>query len=154
MQLQLEPTERDAILRALITSQIADEDTCRDALEHCHLIPRLPALREIRGLRSLVAYVALRTRASGITLGDRIFFRRDCFGEDGRPSLQLLAHELAHVVQFRRDGTSRFLATYLLEYARNLGRGLAERDAYLAIPYEEEARAVEAVLRAQTSENW
>ncbi|MGM0557498.1 MAG: eCIS core domain-containing protein [Myxococcota bacterium] len=143
----MEPFERDAILDALETTGIADKQTCLDALDSCRLIERRPALAEIRGPRSVIAYVALRTRASGITLGDRVFIRSDCFRRTGRPPLDLIAHEVAHVVQFRRDGATVFLARYLLDYAKNLTRGMADRDAYLAIRYEREARRVEAALR-------
>jgi hypothetical protein len=146
MELRLEPYEKEAVLDALRRVQIADEATCVAAVDACRLIKRRPALFEIRGPRSGIAYVALRTRASGITLGDRVFIRSDCFREHGRPPLPLIAHEIAHVVQFRRDGAAAFLARYLLDYAKNLARGMAEKDAYLSIPYEEEARAVENAL--------
>jgi hypothetical protein len=132
-----------------MTSGIADEQLYLNALDHCRLIERRPALAEIRGARSVIAYVALRTRASGITLGDRVFIRSDCFRDHGRPPLDLIAHEVAHVVQFRRDGAAAFLTRYLLDYAKNLARGMADRDAYLAIPYEVEARGVEAALRGR-----
>ena len=146
MEHRLEPHERQAILEALRASNIADDTIYTEALDACRLIERRPSLREIRGPRSGIAYVALRTRASGITLGDRIFIRSDCFREHGRPPLELIAHEVAHVVQFRRDGTAPFLTRYLFDYARNLASGMPDREAYLAIPYEREARRVESAL--------
>ncbi|MFP4596950.1 MAG: DUF4157 domain-containing protein [Persicimonas sp.] len=146
LERRLTEVEENAILQALDTAQIAGESVCRQAVRDCVLIRRTPLLAEICDLRSGVAYAALKTRASGITLGNQIFIRREFFADDGDIPLDLLAHEVAHVVQFLRDGTVPFLWRYLRDYTLGLTRGLGDRNAYMAIPYEVEARRVADVL--------
>jgi hypothetical protein len=146
LQRRLTDAERSAILMALEAIPIAPKTVCERAVDDCVLIRRTPLLAEICDLRSTVAYAALKTRASGITLGRQVFIRREHFGDDGVIPLELLAHEVAHVVQFLRDGTVPFLWRYLRDYARGLTRGLGDRSAYLAIPYEVEARRVAEAL--------
>ena len=107
-------------------------------------------LGEVSDIASSVAYAALKTRASGITLGNRVFIRREYFSDRGDIPLDLLAHEVAHVVQFMRDGTLPFLLRYVRDYVVGLSRGLGDRTAYLSIPYEVEARQVAEALGAQT----
>ena len=53
---------------------------------------------------------------------------------------RLLAHELVHVRQWREDGRVRFLWRYFSAYIKGRFRRLGHRGAYLAIPYEAEAR--------------
>ena len=55
----------------------------------------------------------------------------------------LLAHELAHVAQYRRYGVAGFLARYFLDYLAARRRGSGHADAYAAIRFEREARAAE-----------
>jgi hypothetical protein len=145
-QRRLTDTECRIILHALEATDIADAPLCAQALEECVLIRRTPMLGEVRDFASGIAYAALRTRASGITLGSRVFIRREYFSDDGEIPLDLLAHEVAHVVQFLRDGTVPFLWRYLRDYAIGLSRGLGDHSAYLAIPYEVEARDVAEAL--------
>ena len=57
---------------------------------------------------------------------------------------RLLAHELAHVEQYAREGFVPFLARYLASYVRGRARGLSHAEAYAAIPYEREAARAEA----------
>lgn len=147
MRRPLTPPEKAAVRRALIACGVADGVTCDRALEATRLFDRIPRLAEVRGPRSAVAHVALARRALGITLGHRVYLHREVVGPGGRVPLSLLAHELAHVAQYLRDGTAPFLARYVTAYARNRLRGLCDQDAYLAIPYEVEARAVEAEAR-------
>jgi hypothetical protein len=59
-------------------------------------------------------------------------------------ALALAAHEVAHVLQYRRDGILRLLARYVWEYLRGRLRGLSHDAAYRAISYEREAFAAEA----------
>jgi hypothetical protein len=78
----------------------------------------------------------LASGAHGMTVGRHVFLVR---GNEDRPVL--LAHELVHVRQYAEQGVIRFLARYLRDYLRNLGRLRNHRAAYLAIPAEVEARA-------------
>jgi len=72
-----------------------------------------------------------------MTLGRWILVRRGHEHDDG-----LIAHELVHVRQWRELGAFRLLTQYLCAYARGRRRGLGHRDAYEAIPFEAEARAL------------
>lgn len=74
--------------------------------------------------------------SSGMTVGHHVLLRR---GHEGNH--KLVAHELVHVAQYTDRGRVRFLARYLLDYARNLVRLRNHRQAYLAIPAEVAARA-------------
>lgn len=70
----------------------------------------------------------------GLTVGRTIFLRAP-LGSPSGPQLRLMAHELAHVEQFRRLGFVRMCAVY--------GAGLLAH-GYEAHPMEREARAAEA----------
>lgn len=72
-------------------------------------------------------------------------------GKDGRwqISRELIAHEAAHTLQYRREGILRFFYNYLKEYYAGLRRqkrrdNIARMRAYLDIPHEVEARLVAA----------
>jgi hypothetical protein len=140
----LTEAERRAVRRALVAVRVAAPRTCARAVEAARLVPRGPRWREIRGPRCLVAHVALAARADGIALGCTVYLRRALFGPGGALPLDLLAHEVTHVAQALRDGLVPFLARYGAAYAANRARGLDDHRAYLAIPYEVEARAVAA----------
>lgn len=75
--------------------------------------------------------------ADAITLGSLIVVRRRAYASLGWP--RLLAHELVHVEQWRRDGALRFAAAYLGSYARWRSRGYGHKAAYRRIPAEVEA---------------
>ncbi len=138
--------EKAAVLSALVRCRVAAEATCREAVESVIVRAREPSLREVRGPRALVAYVALAARADGIALGREVFLRSALYRPDGRAPLDLVAHEVAHVAQYLRDGALAFYARYGAAYALGRARGLDDHRAYLAIPYEIEARAVAASL--------
>jgi hypothetical protein len=140
----LTTTEREAVVRALRACRVAPDPVCLRAVEVTRVVARRPRIAEVRGARSLVAHVALASRADGIALGTRVFIRRALFDEDGRLPIDLLAHEVAHVAQILRDGPLTFYLRYGAAYAGGRARGLDDRRAYLAIPYEEEARRVGA----------
>ena len=73
---------------------------------------------------------------SAMTIGRWILVRRGHELDAG-----LLAHELVHVQQWREQRALPFLARYVGEYLRYRARGLRHWPAYLAISFEEEARA-------------
>lgn len=143
----LRDDEKAPVLDALLESEIASKSICRHAVESSRFIsfPRSPPpLSE--GIRPVIAYLALRKRASGIALGTRVYIRRNLIAEHQTLPLFLITHELAHVVQFLRDGTAPFLVRYFGEYLGGRLRGMGDRNAYLAISYEREARRVESCL--------
>jgi len=73
----------------------------------------------------------------GMTLGHTILVRREHAGDE-----VLLRHEMVHVRQWEELGVPRFLWRYLTSYLGGRRRGLSHQDAYLAIPFEVEARQV------------
>ena len=77
----------------------------------------------------------LRPDMCGVTLGRRIYFRLGACDRHSPGGIELLAHELAHVQQFSRGMTLR---SYLW----------ASRRGYWRNPFEVEARAVGARVRA------
>ena len=80
--------------------------------------------------------------ASAIVFGRRIFLSRSaaaCVADGTAGGCRLLAHELAHVAQYRRFGAAPFLGRYVGEYLRGRLEGLDHRTAYLSISFEREA---------------
>lgn len=73
----------------------------------------------------------LRPDMLGVTLGHRVYFRRGAYDPARRESIELLAHELAHVRQYAGGMT-------ILKYV------WASRRGYWRNPYEVEARVVAA----------
>jgi Domain of unknown function (DUF4157) len=81
-----------------------------------------------------------------VTIGRHVFVSRPAARQISTRSAsgaRLIAHELAHVAQFSREGAARFLLRYVREYARGRRRGLSHSAAYRAISFEEEAAAAE-----------
>lgn len=82
--------------------------------------------------------------AAGMTLGRWVLVR------DGHQRREdLVAHELVHVEQWRDLRPRHFLTRYLRSYVRLRSGGLAHRAAYLAIPFEQEARERAGAWRAR-----
>ena len=91
----------------------------------------------------------------GITFGRRIFIKPSLvsLNRNGQPQLSedLAAHEIAHTLQYRREGFVKFLYIYLSDYQKNLRsfdrrNASAKHSAYLEIPFEIEARRVAAAF--------
>jgi hypothetical protein len=89
----------------------------------------------------------------GITFGRRIFIKPMLLSvnQNNLPKLpeDLVAHEIAHVLQYRREGFIKFFYKYLISFWRNLREkrnwnATARHAAYLEIPFEIEARATAA----------
>ena len=103
-------------------------------------------LGDVRLHAGLVARgIARLLGASAVTLGRRVFFSPAGWRARearGRRGLELLAHEAAHVLQYRREGRIRMLVRYLASYARHRARGTGHAVAYRCVPHEIEAWAV------------
>lgn len=140
----LRTEERARSLAAMRACRVAREDVLQRAVDEVTVTGRAPRIGEVRGVRTLVAHVALASRASGIALGRSVFIRADRFGPEGELPIDLVAHEVTHVAQVLRDGTVAFFARYVAEYLGGRARGLDDHEAYLAIGYEVEAREVAA----------
>jgi len=82
--------------------------------------------------------------AKGLTLGRYVLL---VMGLHRSPD-ELIAHELVHVYQYRRNGPWTFLWRYVSDYLmlRKLGNG--HRKSYLLIGYEAEARSAVTNWRA------
>lgn len=87
----------------------------------------------------------------GITFGKRIFITPMLLSFNRNNLLKLpedlVAHEITHTIQYRREGFFGFFYRYLTEYWRNIRKqknwnAEARHEAYLNIPFEVEARAV------------
>jgi hypothetical protein len=89
--------------------------------------------------------------ASPVGYADRykIYFAPGVYRVDTIEGLALIAHEVAHCLQYQRHGPWRFRARYLAAYFKNRLRGMDHLSAYRGIPFEVEAReAEEQVYRA------
>ena len=111
---------------------------------------RLPPIRICDG--RLAHWLTRTFKVGAITFGRHVFIspRLVEHQPDGQKTApgRLVAHEAVHVLQYEREGTLRFLLTYLLEYVRLLrtsGRwdAPARMAAYLAIAKESAAREAE-----------
>lgn len=86
----------------------------------------------------------------GITIGRHIFIKPEIMKFDKktkrlRINKNLLAHEVAHVVQYQQLGFFGFLNKYLKDYFSSLSKkrkwhSVARTEAYWDIPHEIEAR--------------
>jgi hypothetical protein len=78
-----------------------------------------------------------------------IYFAPGAYRVDTIGGLALIAHEIAHCLQYHEHGTWRFRTRYIAAYFKNLWRGMDHLKAYRNIPFEIEAREIEAeVYRA------
>lgn len=85
-----------------------------------------------------------------MTIGRFVLLRGDRIQDR---SSTLLAHELVHVRQFAELGALKFLIAYVGSYLKNLVSLRNHRAAYLAIPFEVEARREAAEWAQRQREN-
>lgn len=115
---------------------------------------RLPRIYLHRGL--LARLITKRLKVEAITIGRHIFLSpQRVTVVDGCLSTKgwLVAHEAAHVLQYEREGYTRFLFRYFYGYLLALrGNGRWNREvsmnAYLAIEAERVAHDVERAYQA------
>lgn len=81
-----------------------------------------------------------------VTLPWGVFVRMGALSGDAEALSRLVAHELAHVRQWRTEGAVAFLRHYLADYTRGRLRRLGHRDAYRAIGYEAQACQFEDIV--------
>lgn len=112
------------------------------------LAPFFPGfdLCRIRVYEGIPRYVTFagRIKPIGYTNQNRIYLAPGAYRVDTTDGLALLAHEIAHCRQYKNHGLWRFRAKYLAAYFQNRRRGMTEQNAYLNIPFEVEAREIEA----------
>jgi len=73
-----------------------------------------------------------------------IYFAPGAYRVDTVGGLALIAHEIAHCLQYKNHGVWSFRARYLSAYFKNRWRGMNHLKAYRNIPFEVEARQIEA----------
>ena len=108
---------------------------------------RLPDIEFYGG--KFTNFLTKQLKIEGITIGRRVYI---CpvnlrLSKNGKLRLdeELAVHEIAHVLQYRREGFFRFLWMYQKSYYANLKKSgkrdlYAKAEAYLEIPFEIEAR--------------
>ena len=109
-------------------------------------------LGEIRVSEGIPWYVV----GKPIGYADRyqIYLAPGAYCIDSIEGLALLAHEITHCRQYHQHGTWRFRARYLAAYFQNRWCGMSRRDAYLNIPFEVEAREIEAEVHGALIGSW
>jgi hypothetical protein len=80
---------------------------------------------------------------SAYTSGYDLHFAPGAYDTDSIEGLALIAHEIAHSIQYERHGKVRFQLLYLLHYVANKRKAMSDLHAYEEIPFEREARAKE-----------
>ena len=112
------------------------------------LTPFFPGfdLSRIRIYEGIPRYVTIGSAIEpiGYTDRNRIYLTPGAYRVDSIEGLALLAHEITHCCQYREHGTWRFRFKYLAAYFKNRWRGMSGQNAYLSIPFEVEAREIEA----------
>jgi hypothetical protein len=108
------------------------------------LAPFFPGfdLRRVRIHEGIPRYVI----GDAVGYADRydIYFAPGAYRVDTVGGLALIAHEIAHCLQYHEHGTWRFRARYVAAYFKNRWRGMNHLKAYRNIPFEIEAREIEA----------
>jgi hypothetical protein len=108
---------------------------------------RLPEIHFYGG--RFARFLTSRLKIEGITIGKRIYILPDYFWVSENRKLrldeELVVHEIAHVLQYRREGFFKFLWQYRKSYHANLRKkkrrdSYAKTEAYFEIPFEIEAR--------------
>ena len=102
----------------------------------------------VSGIPLFIMCVAL-IRPIGITLGTVVCIKRGYFQPETSSGLDLIAHELTHVEQYRAIGYPMFTLRYGFEFLCNLLRGNWIQDAYENISFEIEARERAAQVLAE-----
>jgi hypothetical protein len=75
---------------------------------------------------------------AAITLHNIIYFAPGQYAGN-LDGIELIAHELTHVKQWRLNGQIGFASAYGAEYVQNRRAGMSEVDAYANISFEKEA---------------
>jgi YD repeat-containing protein len=83
---------------------------------------------------------------AAITLANSIYFAPGQYSGN-LDGIELIAHELTHVKQWRLNGQIGFAAAYLSEYRKNRKAGMSEADAYANISFEKQAAEYAANIK-------
>ncbi|MBN4046807.1 DUF4157 domain-containing protein [bacterium AH-315-P07] len=90
--------------------------------------------------------ISLNRGVTGYAAGNKIYLRKDYFSKmnssdpkEYARALGLIAHELIHTQQFRKQGRLGFYGTYGFDYVKGLARSFNHDQAYRNIRQEKEA---------------
>ena len=123
-----------------------------DVAAKIRLLPHFPELDMDRiQVRDGIPWIVRRFAAvepAAYTSGSRVYFAVGRYDPATGAGIALIAHELVHCRQFQRHGKWMFRLAYLLAYLRNRMAGLPPSAAYRAIPFEQEARDLQARVLA------
>lgn len=75
-----------------------------------------------------------------VTFGSLVWVAPSWYAPETQAGIELIAHELAHVVQYRRYGYLGFTLRYGWGFLTNFLRGAGLAEAYENIPFEVEAQ--------------
>lgn len=112
---------------------------------------RLPVINFYVG--NFTSFLTALISVHGITVGRRIFITPKLLSLNQNNFLKLpedlIAHEITHALQYKREGFIKFFYKYLTNFWRNLKKKerwdrYSRQQAYLDIPFEIEARAAAA----------
>lgn len=104
-------------------------------------------------LGKITSFFTALINVHGITFGKRIFITPNLLSLNRQNFLKLpedlIAHEITHTLQYEREGFTGFFYQYLTSFWKNLQKqekwdAISRQEAYLAIPFEIEARAAAA----------
>ena len=101
----------------------------------------------------LARRITRRLNARAVTIGNRIFMAPGENPGEYPFGFLLMAHELAHVAQYRSQGFIPFLARYFWDLGRGLLKGKRVFEAYRAVPAEQQAFKIEAEIREWVRKN-
>ncbi len=110
---------------------------------------RLPRIQLYVGKLTQVFTIVLKVH--GITFGNSVFILPTLLNTNKKNLLtlpeKLIAHEITHVIQYKREGFVKFFYKYAANFLRNLKKKQkwdiqSRQEAYLEIPFEVEAREV------------
>ncbi|HEU4934021.1 MAG TPA: DUF4157 domain-containing protein, partial [Pyrinomonadaceae bacterium] len=91
-----------------------------------------------------------------ITLANGIYFATGQYSGN-LDGVELIAHELTHIKQWRLKGQIGFASAYLSEYLKNRKAGMSERDSYANISFEKQAAEyaenIKKAIKNQYGEN-
>jgi len=76
-----------------------------------------------------------------------LYFSDGVFDPLSDRGIALIGHEVAHSRQYAETGTWRYRLRYLGHYLRNRLKGMCAAEAYESIPFEEEARRIQDLIR-------
>ncbi len=120
-----------------------DASLARRAAGVMVLLPYISATGSVKRWHKPFLLGAAHNLVGGITLGRHVYL-------DGRRYLNnwpILVHECVHVAQMLERGVGRFMAGYGVDFLKNLRAGHDSFSAYLELPDELQAQAIEDLAK-------